>query len=133
MLMFFGLHSSLIHFVSSLSWSSPELSSTTYLSMFFAIRIPTPPPSFSFLFFPIHLYPFIFTFCFSFSLVSVISAIWIFSDSSSDSRLFIFSCDQAALQMVFSVCPSVCPSVCHTFLTMFPSSYHHDIFRSYYQ
>ena len=90
MLIFLGLHSSLIHFVSSLSWSSPELSSTTYLSMFFAIRIPTPPPSFSFLFFPIHLYPLIFTFCFSFSLVSVISAIWIFSDSSSDSRLFIF-------------------------------------------
>ena len=90
MLMFLGLHSSLIHFVSSLSWSSPELSSTTYLSMVFAIRIPTPPPSFSFLFFPIHLYPLIFTFCFSFSLVSVISAIWIFSDSSNDSRLFIF-------------------------------------------
>ena len=33
-----------------------------------------------------------------------------------------FSCDQAALQMVFSVRLSVCPSVCHTFLTMFPSS-----------
>ena len=36
-----------------------------------------------------------------------------------------------------SVCPSVhlsvCPSVRHTFLTMFPSSYHHEIFRSYYQ
>ena len=37
-----------------------------------------------------------------------------------------------------SVCPSVCLSVrrlsvCHTFLTMFPSSYHHEIFRSYYQ
>ena len=32
-----------------------------------------------------------------------------------------------------SVRPSVCPSVCHTFLTMFPSSYHHEIFRSYYQ
>ena len=32
-----------------------------------------------------------------------------------------------------SVCLSVCPSVCHTFLTMFPSSYHHEIFRSYYQ
>ena len=51
--------------------------------------------------------------------------------------LLIFSCDQAALQMVFSVCPSVClsvcQSVCHTFLTMFPSSYHHKIFRSYYQ
>ena len=29
--------------------------------------------------------------------------------------------------------PSVCPSVSHTFLTMFPSSYHHEIFRSYYQ
>ena len=25
--------------------------------------------------------------------------------------VYIFSCDQAALQMVFSVCPSVCPSV----------------------
>ena len=35
------------------------------------------------------------------------------------------------------MCPSVRPSVClsvrHTFLTMFPSSYHHEIFRSYYQ
>ena len=29
--------------------------------------------------------------------------------------------------------PSVCPSVRHTFLTMFPSSYHHETFRSYYQ
>ena len=29
--------------------------------------------------------------------------------------------------------PSVRPSVCHTFLTMFPSPYHHEIFRSYYQ
>ena len=29
-----------------------------------------------------------------------------------DSHDIIFSCDQAALQMVFSVCPSVC----HTFL-----------------
>ena len=27
-----------------------------------------------------------------------------------------------------SVCPSVRLSVCHTFLTMFPSSYHHKIF-----
>ena len=32
-----------------------------------------------------------------------------------------------------SVRPSVRLSVCHTFLTMFPSSYHHEIFRSYYQ
>ena len=48
-----------------------------------------------------------------------------------------FSCDQAALWMVFSVRLSVCLSVrlsvCHTFLTMFPSSYHHEIFRKYYQ
>ena len=29
--------------------------------------------------------------------------------------------------------PSVCPSVHHTFLTMFPSSYHHKIFRCYDQ
>ena len=41
----------------------------------------------------------------------------------------IFSCDQAALWMVQSVCLSVCLSVCHTFLIMFPSSYHHEIFR----
>ena len=45
---------------------------------------------------------------------------------------WVFSCDQAALWMVFSVCPSVRLSVCHTFLTMFPSSYHHEIFRSYH-
>ena len=31
-----------------------------------------------------------------------------------------------------SVCLSVCPSVRHTFLTMFPSSYHHEILRSYH-
>ena len=31
--------------------------------------------------------------------------VWIFK------RSYIFNCDQAALQMVFSVCPSVCPSV----------------------
>ena len=50
---------------------------------------------------------------------------------------WIFSCDQAAIWLVLSVCPSVRPSVClsvrHTFFTMFPSSYHHEIFRSYYQ
>ena len=52
-------------------------------------------------------------------------------------RFQVFSCDQAALWMVQSVCPSVRLSVrlsvCHTFSTMFPSSYHHEIFRSYYQ
>ena len=43
-----------------------------------------------------------------------------------------FSCDQAALRTLLSVCLSVRPSVCHTFFTMFPSSYHLEIFRSYY-
>ena len=63
---------------------------------------------------------------------------WFFGDYIWYLR--IFSCDQAALWMVFSVrlsvCPSVrlsvCLSVCHTFLTMLPSSYHHEIFRSYH-
>ena len=31
-----------------------------------------------------------------------------------------------------SVCPSVCLSVRLSFLTMFPSLYHHETFRSYY-
>ena len=35
--------------------------------------------------------------------------------------------------MIFSVRLSVRLSVRHTFLTMFPSLYHHEIFRSYYQ
>ena len=51
-------------------------------------------------------------------------------------RLLIFSGDQAALRTLISVrpsvCLSVCPSVCHSFLTMFLSSYHLEIFRSYY-
>ena len=53
--------------------------------------------------------------------------------SQSNVLYDVFSCDQAAIRMVQSVCLSVCPSVRHTFLTMFPSSYHHEIFRSYYQ
>ena len=52
-------------------------------------------------------------------------------------RHLMFSCDKAALGVVQSVCLSVCLSVRlsvrHTFVTMFPSSYHHEIFRSYYQ
>ena len=32
-----------------------------------------------------------------------------------------------------SVRLSVCPSVCHTLFTIFLSSYHHKIFRNYYQ
>ena len=68
--------------------------------------------------------------------------LWIFICSIREWGLVLFSCDQAALWMVQSVClsvrPSVCLSVClsvvrHTFLTMFPSSYRHEITRSYYQ
>ena len=47
----------------------------------------------------------------------------------------LFSCDQAPLWMVMSVGQSIRPSVCasvHHF-TMFPSSYHQEIFKSYYQ
>ena len=51
------------------------------------------------------------------------------TDSAVSCKIIVFSCDQAALQMVFSVCPSVRLSVCHTFFTMFPSSDHHE---SYY-
>ena len=43
--------------------------------------------------------------------------------------LSLFSCDQAALRTLLTVHPSVC----HTFFTMFPSLYHHEIFRSDYQ
>ena len=54
----------------------------------------------------------------------------------SDGRHRCFSCDQAALRTLLSVRPSVYLyirlSVCPTFFTMFPSSYHHQIFRSYY-
>ena len=46
--------------------------------------------------------------------------------------VLIFSCDQLSSYMTGSVRPSVRPSVCHTFFTMFPSSYHHEIFRIYY-
>ena len=41
---------------------------------------------------------------------------------------FVFSCDQAALRTLISVRPSVL----HTFLTMFLSSYHPEIFRSFH-
>ena len=53
----------------------------------------------------------------------------------------VFNCDQAALRTLISVCPSVrlssvrlsvCLSICHTLFTMFLSSYHPKLFRSYY-
>ena len=57
----------------------------------------------------------------------VVSLVWQLpaSQSSLGDWQWFFSCVQ-------SVCPSVCPSVRHTFFTMFPSSYHHEILRSYY-
>ena len=55
---------------------------------------------------------------------------------ADNARHLLFSCDQAAIWLVQSVRPSVCPSVRlsvrHTFFTIFPSSYHQEIFRSYY-
>ena len=53
--------------------------------------------------------------------------------SNLNGNAMIFSCDQAALRTLLSVRRSVCPSICHTFLTMFPSSYHHEIFWNDYQ
>ena len=41
----------------------------------------------------------------------------------------IFSCDQAALQMVFSVCPSVCPSVCLSVTPFWLCSHHRIIMK----
>ena len=55
------------------------------------------------------------------------------NDLGTFSSLLILSCDQAAPWMVQSDRPSVCLSVRHTLFTMFPSLYHHEIFRSYYQ
>ena len=79
--------------------------------------------------------------------------VWISQNSDQDPQLFQLSPEHcnalihglvqlktflAATKQLYewfspSVRPSVRPSVCHTFLTMFPSSYHHEIFRSYYQ
>ena len=46
--------------------------------------------------------------------------------------LFLAATKQLYEWYFLSVCPSVRLSVRHTFLTMFPSSYHHEIFRSYH-
>ena len=42
---------------------------------------------------------------------------------------YIFSCDQAALQMVFSVCLPVCPSVCPSVTPFSPCSHHRIIMK----
>ena len=52
-------------------------------------------------------------------------------------NVFLAATKQLYEWYFLSICPSLRPSVHlsarHTFLTMFPSSYHHEIFRSYYQ
>ena len=40
-------------------------------------------------------------------------------------HVLVFSCDQGSVRL------SICLS-CHTFFTIFPSLYHHEIYRSYY-
>ena len=57
--MFFGLHSSLIHIVSSCSCSSPLESSVALCAIFSETRIPIPPPELFALGLFIHLYPLI--------------------------------------------------------------------------
>ena len=51
----------------------------------------------------------------------------------SQIQLFLAATKQLYDWFSPSVCLSVCLSVCHPLFTMFPSSYHHEIFRSYYQ
>ena len=48
-------------------------------------------------------------------------------------QLYEWFSPSVRLSVCLSVCPSVWLFVRHTFLTMFPSSYHHEIFRRYYQ
>ena len=76
--MFYGLHSSFIHFVSKFGYSSLVLSSVVNLLSLLEMRMLTPPPFFSSRFFPIHLYPLILILLLPESLVSEISAIPIF-------------------------------------------------------
>ena len=73
---------------------------------------------------------------FMFSVYMHISALYIlFAPWSYSSHWLMFLAATKQLYEWFSpsVCLSVRLSVRHTFLTMFPSSYHHEIFRSYYQ
>ena len=56
---FFGLHSILIHMVSSCSCFSPLVSSVVFCAIFSETRIPIPPPELFALGLSIHLYPLI--------------------------------------------------------------------------
>ena len=63
------------------------------------------------------------------------SLYWIIYNWRDMNLVYLFLAATKQLYEWFSpsIRPSVRPSVCHTFLTMFPSWYHHEIFRSYYQ
>ena len=67
----------------------------------------------------------------------LISSLTFFNTYRFLGSVLIFSCDQAALRTLLSVRPPVCLSVCLSlsitpFSTMFLSSYHPEISRSYY-
>ena len=62
--------------------------------------------------------------CLPWGSISSACAIWMLKNDWNSEH--IFSCDQAALQMVFSVCPSVCPSV-----TPFSPCSHHRIIMKF--
>ena len=58
-------------------------------------------------------------------IISLPAEIWIVLFTTGNLVIFL----AATKQLNFL---SVCLSVCHTFFTMFPSSYRHEIFRIYY-
>ena len=62
---------------------------------------------------------------------------WYISPNMSVWKFIFLAATKQLYEWFGSVCLSVRLSVClsvrHTFLTMFPSSYHHEIFRSCYQ
>ena len=49
--------------------------------------------------------------------------------SGTNPKLVVFSCDQAALWMVFSVCPSICLSVCLSVTPFWLCSHHRIIMK----
>ena len=55
------------------------------------------------------------------------------SNTNTNTNTFLAATKQLYKWYFPSVRLSICPSVRHTFLTMFPSLYHLEIFRSYYQ
>ena len=68
-----------------------------------------------------------------FSPIAVCSPYILQSFLAATKQLYKWYFPSVCPSVRLSVCLSVRLSVCHTFLTMFPSSYHHEIFRSYYQ